>query len=208
MGIIAFSSATSAPTAIENIQTSTEIFVDTKLNEVNGKLPKEEEDTTKLDSTESPFDKRFDSDERLVSTTTSQPWLQMQIPSTSDAPVPTHEFEVTTDNAAMRMYQTYQDILRQQIFRTFLTLLMEIQQRQMQSASQQEVQESQIIEISMPYFNPSAYKFDVSTNGDDGKVIVFDENSGSYVYLDRKLLIENQQNESHVSVIQKRIESR
>lgn len=201
LGIIAFSGAMGAPTAIESIKTSTETFFNTELNEINGKLLKEEETTANtFDTTETPFDKRFDIDENSSNAITLQPLLQMQIPSTSDIPVvtATQELEVTTDNPSMQAYQTYQEILQSQIFRTFFTVLTELQKHQ----TQQEVQESQLIETSMPYFNPSECKFDdVSTSGDDGKVIVFDENSGSYVYLDRKLLMENEQNESHVSVI-------
>jgi uncharacterized protein involved in high-affinity Fe2+ transport len=206
LGIIAFSSTMGAPTAIESIQTSTETFFNTELNEINSELLKEEETTANtFETTETPFDKRFDIDDNSSNAITLQP-LQMQIPSTSDVPVSTatQELEVTTDNASMQAYQTYQEILQSQIFRTFFTVLTELQKHQ----TQQEVQESQLIETSMPYFNPSECKFDdVSTSGDDGKVIVFDENSGSYVYLDRKLLMESEQNESHVSVIQRRIES-
>jgi hypothetical protein len=192
---------TDSITTNEITQIPKNAFPNTELNEVNGKLLTEEA-TNSPDTTESPSDPRFDIDEGL--TVTPQPSLQMQIPETSDAPDVTKKLDIVTANNddATRVYNAYQDILQSQIFRTFYTLLTELQKSQLHPTPQQEVHESQVIETSMPYFNPSEYKNDdVNGSGDDDKVIVFDENSGKYVYLDRKLLMQDQQDESHVSII-------
>lgn len=176
--LLTFSKVFCAPTENKESQ---------KINEIVGE-PQKDETTNEPETTESPFDKRFNIDGDSI---TSQSPNQMQIPITTDAPSMTSE--LPAENSPVEVYQMYQDILQSQIYRTFFMLLAELQSRQLLSHSQQEVQESQVIETSMPYFTPS----DCTT--DDGKVIVFDENSGSYVYLDKDLL--NQQDESHVSVI-------
>lgn len=196
--IVCSSAATCAPADSENIENSTPFF-DTRVNEVDGEVSNDEVTTTNVpEQTESIFDKRFDIEEDLIKETTSQPTPQMQIPLTTEDPI------ATTENSAMQAYQTYQNVLQQQMLRTFLMLLTEIRKRQMQAPAEQEVQESQVVETSMPC---ECEIDDVSTSDDDGNVIVFDENSGRYVSISKKLLNED---ESHVSIIQRetRIESR
>jgi hypothetical protein len=82
-------------------------------------------------------------------------------------------------------------------------MLSEVKKRQMQ----QDMQESQVVETSVPYHSTAGSECeceidDVSTS-DDGKVIVFDENTGKYVYVDGKALAEKiqQRHAHHVSLI-------
>ena len=85
-----------------------------------------------------------------------------------------------------------------------------------QQQHQEELQESQVVETSMPYSVSSRSssssnddsdcecEIDDVSSSDDGKVIVFDESTGKYVYVDGKDLDEKiqERNAQHVSEIQ------
>lgn len=219
-------STTTISSTFEDIHTTTTPFYDIRVNEVDGKSPNDElfatsRTTTKLIetteqevpvTTESVFDKRFDGVaenedgfeswkkslihevEKSAETTTL---------STLSSIAPQHPS--ISEHTRDRIMQHYRELMRSQFLRTLLIMLSEVKKRQMQHQQQQDVQESQVVETSVPYHSGSECECeidDVSTS-DDGKVIVFDENTRKYVYVDGKTLAEKiqQRHAHHVSVI-------
>lgn len=212
--------------SFETTTTTTALLPDTRINEVDGKSPNDEvleefstpsTTTTEEMTTESEIDKRFDIEETTMMTT-----KQSLVEATKDS-IMDDKIEISTslpavlslsDHTNARIMQHYREMLRSQFLRTLLVTLSELKKRQMQQQQhQEELQESQVIETSMPYSVSSKSISDDSdceceiddvSSSDDGKVIVFDESTGKYVYVDGKDLDEKiqERNAQHVSEIQ------
>lgn len=205
--------------------TTTALLPDTQINEVDGKSPNDEvleefstpsTTTTEEMTTESEIDKRFDVEETtmMMMKTTEESLIEATKESIMDDKIETSTLlpavQSLSDHTNARIMQQYREVLRSQFLRTLLLTLNELKKRQMQQQHQEEVQESQVVETSMPYSANSSGDSDceceiddVSTS-DDGKVIVFDENTGRYVYVDGRDLDEKiqERNAQHVSEIQ------
>lgn len=209
--------------SFDTTTTTTAFLHDTRINEVDGKSPNDEvleefsttttRTTTEEMTTESEIDKRFDIDETTMMSTTTA--VESLVETTKES-IMDDKIETSTslpavhalsDHTNARIMQHYREMLRSQFLRTLLVTLSELKRRQMQQQQQQqhqeEVQESQVVESSMPYSDCECDFDDVSTS-DDGKVIVFDESTGKYVYVDGKDLDEKiqERNAQHVSEIQ------
>lgn len=222
-------STTIMPPAI----TTTSIFLDTGINEVDGKSPNDElleltttsitaasaqttEMTTIRKMESSEIDKGFDF---KVEKNEEEESLQDSTTKDSIIEISTQPSSSQTDDSNSQFIQHYREMLRRQFLRTLLIMLSEIKKRQMQqqqpplatpeSTHEMLQEESKIVENSMPSISSAIFNSDceceiddVSTS-DDGKVIVFDENTGKYVYVDGKDLEEKiqERNAQHVSVI-------
>jgi hypothetical protein len=211
---------TTLSSAFDNFHTTP--FFDTRVNEVDGNSPNDEllsditttTTTTEeipISTTESKFDKRFDGaggDEdgfeswkkSLIHEVekSEEAATTLSTPSLSSSTASQHPS--ISEHTRARIMHHYREIMRSQFLRTLLIMLSEVKKRQMQ----QDAQESQVVETSVPYHSAGSEcecEIDDVSSSDDGKVIVFDESTGKYVYVDGKTLAAKI-HAHHVSVIQ------